>query len=141
MHKRIQLIACGFLSALIIAMAVPVTTNAGTLTIYNENCTHLKGFKRKKSVTVHVFAQDDCDTNTKVTVRQGSSKTITLDDYYNEKDHMSKDGKIVKGDPTTCKYAYEARGTVSFTRDVRGDRDSSVTCKRDWARVCQCTKD
>ena len=62
------------------------------------------------------------------TIDKGSSRTITL---------------AAKGINTTqtCPYAHEAEGTVGGKQDVYGDENSSVTCRKDWAGVCQCTKD
>ena len=131
MSKGINLIVLGLVSALLITTTMPMAAHAGTLTIYNENCTHLKGLKRKKSVTVTVKAgitNGGC-TYTKVKVKTGQSKTISL----TERDRQ---GDI-------CKYRHNAKGTgiTDPPKDVKGDEVSSVTCKRDWARVCQCRKD
>ena len=126
--KPMKLTAIGLMSALLIAVAMPMAAHAGTLTIYNKNCTHLKGLKRKKSVTVKVTADVGC-TNTKVKVKTGQSKTISLT-------VRDKKGDI-------CEYHHYAKGTGASwpPKDVMGDEVSSVTCKRDWARVCQCKKD
>ena len=135
MIKQIEIITYAAAAALLLAtLALPA--HAGTLSIYNKNCATLKGFKNFKRVTVHVYGQDGCDTDTNVTVKQGESKTITLDEYYQEDDSTYKKGRV-----GVCKYAHEALGTVSFKADVRGTADSSVTCRKDWLDVCQCTKD
>lgn len=127
MTSPLKLTALGLLSALLMATAMPMTANAGTLTIYNHNCTHLKWFKRKKSVTVHVYTHADKCTDTKVQVKTGQSKTIQL----------LEDGLVEQ-----ChRYAHEAIGTVGGKFDINPREPSSVTCKRDGARVCQCTKD
>lgn len=126
-HKK--MITCALVSALLMFIAVPSATQAGTLTIYNKNCTKTKNWRTVKRVTVRVHTgntKDGC-TNTKVTVHQNHSKTVELIEKNDE-----------GGD---CKYGHEAMGTVYGKFKVRGDKNSSVTCKRDWAKVCQCTKD
>ena len=128
MSKGINLIVLGLVSALLITTTMPMSAQAGTLTIYNENCTHLKGLVRKKFTTVYVDASEahGC-TDTKVQVKTGQSKTIELV-------ARNKNGE-------TCKYNHNAEGVVGGKYDIKAEDFSSVTCKRDWARVCQCKKD
>ena len=71
-------------------------------------------------------------TDTKVTVRKGESKQISIAATY----VSSPNGELLD-----CKYKHEAMGTVFGKRDADGSKDSFVTCKRDWYDVCQCTKD
>ena len=114
------------------AVAAPV--QAGTLTIHNENCVQHKGIDFVKRVTVHVHGQFACKTNKYVTVNKGHSKTITLDEYFTDPD--------IGGDAVSeCKYFHEAKGTVRGEQDVLGTEDSSVTCRKDRGKICQCTKD
>lgn len=136
MNKCIKLVACVFISVLTVAVIVPTTAQAGTLTIYNKNCTKTINFKKYNRVTVHVYQKDHTDegcTNTHVTVNKKSSKTIELVPYY------YKNGQWQ--DPRNCKYKHEAHGTVAGKEDVHGNENASVTCKKDRIGVCQCTKD
>ena len=128
MSKGINLILLGLVSALLITIAMPMAAHAGTMTIYNKNCTHLKGLKRKKFVSVYVNAQEShgC-TSTLVQVKTGQSKTVALV-AQNEKGE-------------TCKYRHVAKGVIMGDFDVKAEDFSSVTCKRNLARVCKCIKD
>lgn len=125
-----KLIICAFVSMLAITTVAPMTAHAGTLTIYNKNCTKRAGFIKKQRVTVHVFSKnsDDGCTNEWVTVHKGESETIEI---------LAKD----KNGKNCSKYTHEATGTVFNDYDISGFRNSSVTCKKDWAKICQCTKD
>ena len=80
---------------------------------------------------VHVSSNDNFEgcTDTKVTVRQGQSKSIELVELHDD------------GSGRCGKYNHEAMGTVGGKYDVKGREDSSVTCRKDWLGVCQCTKD
>ena len=128
MTKCVRHTAFGLVATLLTATVAPLTAHAGNVTIYNENCTHLKGLKRKKFVTVYVDASEahGC-TDTKVQVKKGHSKTIELV-------ARNKNG-------ITCKYNHNAEGVVGGKYDIKAEEFSSVTCKRDRARVCQCKKD
>lgn len=138
MNKRIKFIFYILMSVLMLAVVVPQATHAGTVSIYNKNCTHTKGLYRKKWVTVHVRGYQGC-TNTKVQVRKGSTKVVNLIPTSDK--YVDEDGSVYYGPERTCKYKHEAKGTLGGKRRVSGKENSSVTCKRDWARVCQCTKD
>ena len=132
MRGQTRLSFLSLVSALLIAIATPVAAYAGTLTVYNDNCTKTVSRSTTKRVTVNVSPQKGyrgagC-TDTYFTVSQGNSKTIELEE-------RSADERY------PCKYAHEARGTALGKHDVRGDSDSTVTCRKDWASVCQCTKD
>lgn len=134
MTKRMKLNAFGLISTLVIAMAMPLMAQAGTLTIHNKNC-HKKIFLGivRDRVTVHVWDSDrrrKC-TDTKVTVGKGKSKTISIASTF----------QFANGETLDCKYRHEAMGTVGGKRDVPGKKDSHVTCKKDWYDVCQCTRD
>ena len=133
MIRYIRFALLSFISALMITVAASLPVQAGTMTIYNKNCTKTSNFSTKKRVSLHVYSStifSDC-TNIKVTVHQGHTKTVELVEQV-------LDG----GDWWSCeKYAHEAMGTVFGGWDVRGDRDTSVTCKKDWLGVCQCDKD
>ena len=132
MNTHIKLITCAFMSMLMMAIAAPMTVQAGTLTIYNKNCTKTVGLSTKKRVMVNVSPQKGYKgagcTDTYLTVSQKHSKTIELIERTADERYP-------------CQYAHEARGTVLGKHDVRGDSDSYVTCEKDWAQVCQCTKD
>ena len=127
MIKRMKLAIPGLVSALLITTTMPMAAHAGNVTIYNKNCTHLKGLKRKKFVTVYIYAREDYCTDTKVQVKTGQSKTIALV-AQNEKGE-------------TCKYIHVAKGIIGGAYNVKAEDFSSVTCKRDFARVCRCKKD
>ena len=114
------------------AVATPI--QAGTLTIHNKSCVKLKGLDSVSRVTVHVHGQYGCKTNRYVTVNEGHSKTITLDEHFNDLD-------IGDGTVSECKYSHEAKGTARGEQDVLGTDDSYVTCREGWAGSCQCTKD
>ncbi len=127
MNNRVKLIACATVAVLTIAVAAPMTAQAVTLTIHNENCTKLKWFKQVKKVTVHVKGNKVGCTETSVTVKQGSQKTIWLEpygDYGNE-----------------CKYKHEAKTTVYRKFDVLGTEHASLTCKKNSEGLCRCRKD
>ena len=128
MTKHMKLTVLGLVSALMITTIAPITVQAGTLTIYNKDCTHGKGFKKKKWVSVHVYDKKNKEcTDTYVHVNENNSKTVSLIEETNN--------------DTSCYYKHEAKGTIIGSRDIPGYLNSSVTCKKDWANVCQCTKD
>ena len=118
-------------SALAIAIAAPLTAQAGTLTIFNQNCTSQKGFETHKRVTVTIDSKGGAGcTKTSVNVTQGQSKTVQL---------AAKDN-----DGNACgKYSHRAVGMLLGQQggyDVDGDKDSSVTCKKDRSVSCRCVK-
>ena len=119
---------------LMLMMAVPLAAHAGTLTIHNDDCVKWMGFppKKKQRVTVHVSSKYSGCTRTEVTVHRGSSETIAL-----------KEGFTTSyGEYQRCnKYRHDAHGAPIGKADIDGRKDSSVTCKRDWSKVCKCTKD
>ena len=119
-----------------VAIAAPMMAQAGTLTIYNEDCTYRKGFKKKKAVYVEVVprhqeARDQC-TDTKVRVKQGYPRTIALVERHKDKGKRSH----------PCYYRHKAEGVPwgASKADVRGDEHSRVGCKEDALGVCHCTK-
>ncbi len=132
MTKHMILASCSLALVLTLLAATPMAARAGTLTIHNDNCKKLLGFKTKKRVTVHVSSKYSGCTRDDVTVSMGSSETITL-----------KEGFVTSyGEYQRCnKYVHYAHGAVRGKADVDGSKDSSVTCKRDWAKICKCTKD
>lgn len=105
-----------------------MTAHAGTLTIYNKNCTKLVWFKQKNHVTVKVYDKMMGCTDTKVNVHKGSRETIWLEP---------------KGDNgRECMYRHRPTGLLGGKADVAGHRNSSVTCERkDADNACWCTKD
>ena len=130
MTKHIKLTSFGLLSALLIVIATPLTAQAGTLTIFNKNCTKTADFATKKRVAVHVDTKRGyygC-TDIYTTVHKGHSKTIQLAEQADEGQDCGN-------------YRHEAAGTIKGKFDVPADGDSHVTCKKDWLNVCQCTKD
>ena len=134
MTKRMILIFCGIALAFTLFTGTPLAAHAGTLTIHNDDCVKWLGFppKTKKRVTVHVSSRYSGCTITDVTVHKGSSETITL-----------KDGFVTSyGEYQRCnKYRHTAHGAPISKADIDGSKDSSVTCKRDWSKVCKCKKD
>ena len=130
MIKQTKVFAC-MLTALLMFGMTSLPAQAGTLTIYNKNCTKTHNFATKKRVKVHVYGKLESGCTTReVTVRQGQSRTLDLVPTY-------KDNGLKKD----CFYFHEANGTVGGKQDVNGTRDSHVTCKKDWAHVCQCKLD
>ena len=130
MKSRGKLTVRGFVSAVTIAAATPMAVHAGSMTIYNENCTKFTGLKTRKRVTVLIDSSKNNEgcTDTYVTVSKHKSKTVEL----------AANG--IDGD--SCgKYSHEARGTAFGKYDAPGNKHTRVTCKKDWADVCQCTKD
>ena len=130
MNTRIKLTAFGLISMLLIVIAAPLTAQAGTMTIYNKNCTKTYNFATKQRVTVKIKSKNSYKgcTKKKVTIHKGQSRTIELAETGLAGDYCGK-------------YSHQAIGTSRGKRDVSPYQDSHVTCKRDWARVCQCTKD
>ena len=115
---------------IVITTATPLTAQAGSLTIFNKNCTKTSNWATKKRITVYINSSKDNDgcTDTKVTVRKGHSKTIQI--------------AATDIDGNSCgKYNHKAGGTIWGKYDIRGSKDSRVTCKKDWLGVCQCEKD
>ena len=129
MTRQLKLTVLVLASMLIIIVATPPTAHAGFLKIYNKNCTKTAHWSTKKRVTVNVYSKKGYDGCKKVyiSVPTGQSKTLEIR-------AQSYNGE-------NCgKYRHEAAGTIEGKYDVRGDRDSYVTCKKDWLGVCQCTK-
>ena len=129
MHMKAAVL--GLLSALTIALAAPVTAQAGTLTVYNQNCTTQKGIEIHKQVTVRIDSKSGAGcTNKPVDVAQGQSKTIEL---------VARDK-----DGNACgKYRHQAVGMLQGQQgryDVDGDKNSSVICKKDRSVSCRCNK-
>lgn len=128
MNSAMKFTALGLISMLLIAITVPTTTYAaGTLTIYNKNCTRLKGFKKKHEVKVHVFTNEIGCRDIHVTVKKGDYKTIGLKEHGTYED---------------CgKYHHEATGTTAGKADVHPNETSWVTCLKDAVGLCHCLKD
>lgn len=129
MTGRMKFIICGVVAMLMLCNVMPPTAQAGTVTIYNKNCHKLKGFKYYKRVTVNIFNKFKGCTGYRVTVKQGRSKVVYL-----------RELSTVDNGPCSS-YAHEANGTVGGHYDAPADGHTHVTCKRDWADVCQCKKD
>lgn len=129
------------IAGILMSVLLPIATtpmaeaseNRGTLVIYNKNCTKVKGFKKHKRVTVHVYSSssDSC-TRTSVTIGQGEYKTVSLVPYWYDVSAPKK--------AKDCKYYHQAYGTVGGENDVRGDEGATVSCRKDWLGVCQCRK-
>ena len=133
MAKRTKAVSLVLATALTLAVvATPV--RAGTLTIHNKNCVQQKGLDSIKRITVHVHGQLACKTNRYVTINKGHSKTITLDEHFN-------DAGVGNGTVSECRYFHEAKGMPLGEQDVLGTEDSSVTCTKAGGGTCQCTKD
>ncbi len=127
------------LLAFLFVFSVAATAHAGSLTIHNNNCSPWL----KDHVRVHVYGGNPpgdqypgtC-TDTWVSLKHGETKTISLTgrlEYFSQADNVSY--------AYDCKYTHEAEGTVMGDSDIDGREDSHVTCKNDWAGVCQCKKD
>lgn len=139
-----------FVAMMMVMLSMPLTAQAGKsyqecggsdafcgqVTVKNENCTKLVWFKTKKRVKVQVYNPSDVMCNQWESswhhIPQGHSVTIPLVGWI--------DGPAGTR-PYYCTYAHEAEGTTGGKEDVHGNEVSSVTCKKDWAGVCQCTKD
>ena len=120
----------GLISVLLAALAAPLAARAGTMTIYNKNCTKTANFATKQRVTVIISSKKDGEgcTSGRVTVHRGHSRVVPIA-------ATDKDGN-------ECgKYRHEAHLTILGEYDVSEHGDSHVTCKKDWLGVCQCTKD
>lgn len=135
MTKHMNLIAGILMSTLLLTATAPAVEayeyGSGSLTIYNKNCTKWIGLKKRKRVTVHVFAgnslkRSEC-TNVDITVSQGQSVTGVMW------------AKSYRG--RSCgKYKHEAHGTVGGKADVDPNEVAYVTCKKDRYGICQCAK-
>ena len=133
MTKRTILAACGLALAFTLFNGMPMPAHAGTLTIHNDDCKKMMGwFKIRTRVTVHVSSVYSGCTSKEVTVNMGSSATITLEEGF----------VTSYGEYQRCnKYRHYAHGAPIGKADIDGRKDSSVTCKRDWSKVCKCRKD
>ena len=127
MKNFTKLIAGALFSVSMIAVTAPHMAQAGTVTIHNENCYKDWFFVKRKRVTVHVDSPTIGCTDTKVTVPEGESRTVSLKE---------------QGKYRACHdYGHEAKGTAFGKRDVPAGGNSSVTCKRGNGNICQCKKD
>ena len=140
MTRPITLLTCAFVSALLLFSTTPEVSYAGTMAIYNKNCSkRLLGIKEVNRITVAIDGYPGC-THTEVTVNQGITRTVTLAETT---DKFS--GGRGSTSSNSCRYTHEAIGTgigrVGTEMDVEGDQFSSVTCKKDWIGDCQCIKD
>ena len=98
-NKPMKLIGLNFIFALmIIVVATPITAQASTLTIYNQNCTHKsETWRAKKEVRVHVWQGHGFEkplgcTAKYVTVRVKHRKTIELREYRYDEAMLDKCG-------------------------------------------------
>lgn len=133
MNKCIKLITVTLLPVLMIVIVAPLTAHAGTLTIFNKDCHTLKFDpwpKVVQRITVHVYDHPSACTKKHVSVKVGHYETVSLVAKHE-----------VNGELYKCNYFHEAMGTAGGKDDVYGGGHSSVTCKQDWADVCQCTED
>ena len=112
---------------------------AGGIQIKNEDC----GGGKNPKVKVHVFDPDKggC-SDTWVTVNKGATEIKRNLYSYNSK--FGSPYEDLKS--AHCLYAHEAEGTVGGNADVDGRLNSNyannrVTCRADWAGVCQCIND
>lgn len=140
MNYRTKWVATGLVLALMTAVAVPTASQAGTLSIYNKECTHRKGLGKKKNwITVQIKGDPGC-TKKDVRVSKGETKVINLIETTTT--YSGFLGKKEETDEYTCKYKHLAKGAPVAYKDVAGDEDSSVTCtKSGWFNSCECTKD
>ena len=131
MTRHMELRALGFVSALTIAVAVPLTAQAGTLTIFNKNCTMNIDSDIHERITVNIDSESGAGcTERSVDVPRSYAKTIEL---------------AAKGeDGSACgKYRYKVVGALQDQQssyDIDGGKDSWMTCKKDRSSSCQCVK-
>lgn len=131
MNKHMKLTTLGLVSALMVAIAAPMTAQAGTMTIFNANCTTQKGLDLYKQIKVNIDSKggEGCTDKT-VKVHTGQSKTVQL---------AAQD----KNGNTCGKYRHDAVGVMQNRQDkydVDGDKDSTVICKKDRSVSCKCRK-
>ncbi len=133
---RVFLLAAFSLSMTVSAHAIDSSGAVvlNSVTIHNNNCSPWGS----DHVRVNVYDPlDDRNwlekcTSTTISLKHGATTTLTLNASI-----TSPEGDSTKA----CVYRHEAEGTVGGSRDVHGDAVSHVTCKNDWAGVCQCKKD
>ena len=131
MTRPMKLTALRLVSALTIAVAVPLTAQAGTLTIFNKNCTMNIGSDIHERITVNIDSETGAGcTERSVDVPRSYAKTIEL---------------AAKGqDGSACgKYRYKVVGALKDQQssyDVDGGKDSWITCKEDRSFGCHCVK-
>ena len=140
MDNRMKWTALALAAVLVITAVAPMAAQAGTLTIYNDNCTHRKGLGKKKNwITVKVKGDPGC-TKKDVHVSKGETKVVNLIETTTT--YSGLFGKKEKTDEYTCKYSHRAKGHPQGYKNVKGDEDSRVTCKKGGAfNACQCLKD
>ncbi len=130
MNRRIKSINCSLIATLLIAAAAPMMAHAGTMTIYNDNCTTLVWLTKRNWVKVHIDTIQPGGTNTWVTLNKGESKTVSVKSKY-----------TAFGNTYTYYYTHEAKGTTGGDNDASGAKDTSVTCRKGVMGVCQCLLD
>lgn len=139
MNNCMKLTALALASALMITAVAPTAAHAGTLTIYNKECTHRDGLKKKNWVTVKVKGDPKC-TNKKVQVSKGGTRVVDLIETTTTASGFL--GKHEEVEEYTCKYYHRAKGSPTGYNDVKGDEDSRVTCKKSGLfKSCECIKD
>ena len=98
------------------------------MTIHNQDCGTRDGVHIGERFTVHVYDDQSRECTDKiVAVDAGRSKIVSLMERTNE-------GEL-------CYYKHLAKGIVLGARNVPGNLNSSVTCRMNQFRACQCTKD
>ncbi len=140
MDNRMKLTALALAAVLVITAVAPMAAQAGTLSIYNKECTHRKGLGKKKNwITVKIKGDPGC-TEKDVRVAKGETKVIELIETTTT--YSGFLGKKEETDEYTCKYKHSAKGAPVAYKDVAGDEDSSVTCtKSGWFNSCECVED
>ncbi len=135
MSRQLTMIACILVSAVMLS-TVTSPAQAGSVTIYNDNCTKTYKGKKVKRVTVTVKGRtgSNCTEETR-TIHQGESTTIQLQAKY----HPSRTNG---GGVRECEYTHKASGVWNGSRNVKGTEHSEVVCKKAKGlfRTCQCKK-
>ena len=135
MSRQLKMIACILVSAVMLSM-VTLPAQAGSVTIYNVDCTKTYKGKKVKRVTVHVRGRrgSNC-TEEYLTIHQGESRTIQLQAKYRP---SGSNGSGVH----VCVYKHQASGTTNGTFEIKGTEHSEVYCKKanGFFHTCQCHK-
>ncbi len=138
MTNRITPIVRVIVAALFVIAVAPAAAHAGSVTFYNKNCSKYSGFRVVKQVAVVIKGDAHGCSDIEVNVQQGAFKTVRL--------LPATTVNNTPYDPTTdspreCRYSWEVSPRFTVRSELRGREDYAMTCKKDWAGVCQCTKD
>jgi hypothetical protein len=123
---------------------------AGDITIKNENCVW-QGLSQTNQANFHVFQtkpepsrdfrgsfaqlSDRC-TEVWRTIRAGSAVTVPVEQFFDNESDLQTGVKV--GPAMDCFYSVQAEGVIGGDQHVRGTKGQKITCRLDWAGVCQC---